>query len=76
MWALPFILRGRPPLLFHLRFEPREIPHYHLMTIELGGFPGIAAVEQGQAEIRERLARLEGLLEGLREAVTGRPVSP
>lgn len=71
------------------------------MTIELGGFLGIAAllvglfawlrqditrmetrlgdrisaVEHGQAEIRERLARLEGLLEGLREAVTGRPVA-
>ena len=45
------------------------------MTIELGGFLGIAAVQQGQAEIRERLARLAGLLEGLREAVTGRPVS-
>ena len=35
----------------------------------------ISAVEQGQAEIRERLARLEGLLEGLREAITSRPVA-
>ena len=26
----------------------------------------------GQAELRERMAKLEGLLEGLREAVTGR----
>ena len=70
------ILRGLPTLLFNLRFGPREIPHYVLMTIELGGFLGIAAVEHGQAEIRQRLARLEGLLlEGLREAVTGRPVS-
>ena len=73
------------------------VSDYVLMTIELGGFLGIAAllvglfawlrqditrlgdriaaVENGQAEIRERLARLEGLLEGLREAVTGRPVS-
>ena len=32
----------------------------------------IAAVERGQAELRERLARLEGLLEGLCEAVSGR----
>ena len=31
--------------------------------------------DRGQAEIRERLARLEGLLEGLREAITGRPVT-
>ena len=30
---------------------------------------GLAA---GQGEIRERMAKLEGLLEGLREAVTGR----
>ena len=35
----------------------------------------ISTVERGQAEIRERLARLEGLLEGLREAITGRPVA-
>ena len=32
----------------------------------------IAAVEHGQAELRERMAKLEGLLEGLREAITGR----
>ena len=32
----------------------------------------MAAVERGQAELRERLARLEGLLDGLREAVAGR----
>ena len=29
----------------------------------------LAAVEQGLAELRERMARLEGLLDGLREAV-------
>ena len=29
-------------------------------------------LERGQAELRERMAKLEGLLEGLREAVTGR----
>ena len=67
------------------------------MTIEFGGFLGIAAllielfawlrqditrlgnrltaVGQGQAEIRERLVRIEGLLEGRREAVTGRSVA-
>ena len=28
------------------------------------------AIEQGMAELRERMARLEGLLEGLREAIT------
>ena len=33
------------------------------------------AVEHGQTELRKRLARLEGLLEGLREAVTGRTVA-
>ena len=33
---------------------------------------GIAVVERGQAELRERLAKLEGLLEGLREAISGR----
>jgi len=31
----------------------------------------LSVVERGQAEIRERLARLEGLL----EAITGRPVT-
>ena len=35
------------------------------MTIEIGGFIGLA-------EFRERMAKLEGLLEGLREAITGR----
>ena len=62
------------------------------MTIEIGGFIGLAAllvglfawlrqdisklseritaVERSQAEIRERLAKLVGLLEGLREAIT------
>ena len=64
------------------------------MTIEIGGFIGLAAllvglfawlrqdisrvgeritaVERGQADLRERMAKLEGLLEGLREAITGR----
>jgi len=32
----------------------------------------VAAVERGQAELRERMAKLEGLLEGLREAISGR----
>ena len=32
----------------------------------------IDGVEKGQAEIRERMAKLEDLLEGLREAITGR----
>ena len=32
----------------------------------------IASFDRGQAELRERMAKLEGLLEGLREVVTGR----
>ena len=35
----------------------------------------LTAVEHGQSELRERLAHLEGLLEGLREAVAGRTVA-
>ena len=37
----------------------------------------IDRLEQGYADLRERMARLEGLLEGLREAIAGRrPPSP
>ncbi len=32
----------------------------------------IDGVEKGQAELRERMAKLERLLEGLREAISGR----
>ncbi len=32
----------------------------------------IDRVERGQNDLRERMAKLEGLLEGLREAITGR----
>ena len=32
----------------------------------------IERVERGQAELRERMAKLEGLPEGLREAISGR----
>lgn len=32
----------------------------------------VSALERGQTELRERMAKLEGLLEGLREAITGR----
>ena len=35
---------------------------------------GLAQLETGQMQLRERPARPEGLLEGLREAVTGRRV--
>lgn len=68
------------------------------MTIEMGGFIGLAALMVGlfawlrqdiarlettvskvesrmdaqTSELRERMAKLEGLLEGLREAITGR----
>ena len=72
------------------------------MTIEIGGFLGLAALIVGlfawlrqdvnrletrmdgrlsdvetqmntqSSELRERMAKLEGLLEGLREAITGR----
>jgi exonuclease VII large subunit len=31
-----------------------------------------ASLDRGQAELRERMAKLEGLLEGLRESITGR----
>ena len=37
----------------------------------------IERLEQGYAGLRERMAKLEGLLEGLREAIAGRrPPSP
>jgi uncharacterized coiled-coil protein SlyX len=32
----------------------------------------VEAVEHGLADLRERMARLEGLLDGLREAIVGR----
>ena len=32
----------------------------------------LGRLEQGQADLRERMAKLEGLLEGLREAITGK----
>ena len=77
------------------------MPDYVLMTIELGGFLGLAALLIGLfawlrsdiAKVEERLrddikqladrvgrlehsqAKLEGLLEGLREAITGRTVA-
>ena len=33
----------------------------------------IDRLDQGQADLRERMAKLESLLEGLREAIAGRP---
>ena len=77
------------------------MPDYVLMTIELGGFLGLAALLIGLfawlrsdiAKVEGRLrddikqladrvgrlehsqAKLEGLLEGLREAITGRTVA-
>ena len=37
----------------------------------------IERLERGYADLRERMAKLEGLLEGLREAIAGRrPPSP
>ena len=39
-------------------------------TAQLGA--RIEGVERGQADLRERMAKLEGLLEGLREAIAGR----
>ena len=37
----------------------------------------IDRLDQGQADLRERMAKLEGLLEGLREAIAGRsPPAP
>ena len=35
----------------------------------------ITSVESQIGELRERMAHLEGLLEGLREAIAGRPAS-
>ena len=35
----------------------------------------IAGLESQIGELRERMAHLEGLLEGLREAITGRPAT-
>ena len=32
----------------------------------------VSALERGQTELRGRMAKIEGLLEGLREAITGR----
>ena len=31
----------------------------------------VQAIDEGQAGLRERMAHLEGLLEGIREAITG-----
>ena len=45
------------------RFEDR------LVLIEQRFEDRLVAVEQGLAELRERMARVEGLLEGLRDAV-------
>ena len=40
---------------------------------EIAGLRGeIAEIRDGVAQLRERMAHLEGLLEGLREAITGR----
>ena len=36
----------------------------------------IGGLESQIGELRERMAHLEGLLEGLREAITGRPATP
>ena len=36
---------------------------------------GFAALRQEMGELRERMAHLEGLLEGLREAISGRNVA-
>ena len=35
----------------------------------------VKAIQEGQAGLRERMAHLEGLLEGLREAITGHRAS-
>lgn len=35
----------------------------------------LTALEHGQTELRERMAHLEGLLQGLRESVTGQSVA-
>ena len=43
------------------------------MQTQMGGLRGEIAGLRGEiAQLRERMAHLEGLLEGLREAITGR----
>ena len=43
------------------------------MQAQMGGLRGEIAGLRGEiAQLRERMAHLEGLLEGLREAITGR----
>ena len=43
------------------------------MQAQMGGLRGEIAEMRGEiAQLRERMAHLEGLLEGLREAITGR----
>ena len=43
---------------------------------EIAGLRGeITEIRTELSQLRERMAHLEGLLEGLREAITGRPVA-
>lgn len=43
---------------------------------EISGLRGeITEIRAEVSQLRERMAHLEGLLEGLREAITGRPVA-
>lgn len=47
-----------------------EISKLNWETVKQG--ERVAALERGQADFRERMAKLKGLLDGLREAITGR----
>ena len=42
------------------------------MSGSMGWSPRFDAMEKQFGELRERMAHLEGLLEGLRESITGR----
>ena len=53
------ILNGQRAILTELAFQRQ----------------GIAALREGFAALRERMAHLEGLLEGLREAITRKRVA-
>ncbi len=48
----------------------------HALRGEIAGLRGeIAEIRVELAQLRERMAHLEGLLEGLREAISGRAAS-
>ncbi len=80
MWAMFRSLRAE---MLEMRIELRnEIKYTHaeIISIRTNGIPDLKAdflshflrLDENQRNINERMAHLEGLLEGLREAITGR----